>query len=302
MTQTIALAGAGGIGSHIVDAILQDGNFKLIVLSRGTNEKLTNRGVTVRTVDYSSVPSLTEALKGTDVVISCVFKLPPDSEVQHNLLRAAEANGVKRFIPSEFGQDVQKFEGGMDFVEFKRRFRKVLFEQDKIEYTCICTSTFMDYILPKNDRKYLGKEHTSPVDFETMNAIIPGDGNNPVTLTWADDVGRAIVWLLNDSRPWPKYAYVKGTVTSWNELLKWGEQAIGKKFEVQRIPMATLLKNAEVAKADSTNPMKIAMAEMQLFFASDDMMVLPDNADPSMFKGIDFVNAKDLIFEVYGQK
>lgn len=267
-----------------------------------TSQALANRGVAVRKVDYSSISSLTEALKGVDVVISCVFNLPPDSQVQHNLFLAAMANGVKRFIPSEFGMDVQKFEGGMDFVEFKRRFRQVLFGQDKIEYTCICTSTFMDYILPKNDRKYLGKEYTSPVDFETMNAIIPGNGNNPITLTWADDVGKAIVWLLHDSRPWPKYTYVKGTVTSWNELLKWGEQATGQKFNVQRIPMETLVKNAEEAKADPSNPMKIAMAGMMLFFASDDMMLLPDNEDTSMFEGIDFVHAKDLIFKVYGEK
>jgi hypothetical protein len=72
------------------------------------NQELADRGVEVHTVDYSSVPSLTKALSGVDVIISFVAELD-NSNSQLNLFQAAEATGVKRFIPSEWAMDVQRY-------------------------------------------------------------------------------------------------------------------------------------------------------------------------------------------------
>lgn len=71
------------------------------------NQALADRGIDVRTVDYTSVPSLSEALKGADVVISFIVEYGKDTS-QENLLEAATASGVKRFIPSEWAVDVDK--------------------------------------------------------------------------------------------------------------------------------------------------------------------------------------------------
>lgn len=95
------------MGKHIVDAIVEQGKHKLIVLSRGTNQVLAGRGIDVRTVDYSSVESLSEALKGVDVVISFIVEFGKEASQDH-LLDAAIASGVKRFIPSEWAIDVDK--------------------------------------------------------------------------------------------------------------------------------------------------------------------------------------------------
>lgn len=68
---------------------------------------LADRGIDVRTVDYSSVESLSEVLKGVDVVISFVVSHGPE-DCQPKLLEAAIASGVKRFIPSEWAGDVER--------------------------------------------------------------------------------------------------------------------------------------------------------------------------------------------------
>jgi hypothetical protein len=49
-----------------------------------------------------------KALSGVDVIISFVAELD-NSNSQLNLFHAAEATGVKRFIPSEWAMDVQRY-------------------------------------------------------------------------------------------------------------------------------------------------------------------------------------------------
>jgi NmrA-like family len=63
--------------------------------------------VEVRTVDYSSVESLTKGVAGVNVVISFIAERR-ETGSQQNLYHAAVAAGVKRFIPSEWALDVQK--------------------------------------------------------------------------------------------------------------------------------------------------------------------------------------------------
>lgn len=57
-------------------------------------------------MDYESLESLTEALRGQDAVVSAIGKTGP-GRLQQDLIDAAVAAGVKRFIPSEFGADLK---------------------------------------------------------------------------------------------------------------------------------------------------------------------------------------------------
>jgi uncharacterized protein YbjT (DUF2867 family) len=123
-----AVAGAGTIGSYIVQQLLKDkaaGIIKeVIVLSRQVkypsdeyiiNDVLTTRmGVNTKgskntvqgdakviQVDYSNEASIKHALTGVDVVISTV---PPTAfDVQWKIATAAKEVDVKLFAPSEYG-------------------------------------------------------------------------------------------------------------------------------------------------------------------------------------------------------
>ncbi|KAG2174840.1 hypothetical protein INT43_005902 [Umbelopsis isabellina] len=299
MSQTIAIAGAGGIGKHIVDAFVEQGKHKLIVLSRGTNQELADCSIEVRTVDYTSVSSLSEALKGVDVVISFIVEFGKDVS-QENLLEAATANGVKRFIPSEWGIDSDKHHNDSPAMyDFKRVLREKLVKQDKIEYTLVANGLFMDYLLPKGSKKHL-KDVPVPVNVEERKARIPGNGEDTATMTYADDIGKAVVKLIDDPRPWPKYTYINGATFTWHQLVKWGEEVTGDKFHVEYVPTEKLEKRIEDAKA-AGDPMEIFFADIDARYASD-FLRLPQNANPTLFQGIDFKQPKDLIAEWYGKR
>lgn len=104
----IALAGAtGNLGLPILKALL-DAGFGVTVLSRigGNSSKLKpHPNLTIKEVDFNSVHTLTSALIGAQVVISCLATLAIGS--QNPLIDAAVNAGVKRFIPAEFGMNSQ---------------------------------------------------------------------------------------------------------------------------------------------------------------------------------------------------
>ncbi|KAH8552951.1 hypothetical protein BGW37DRAFT_277922 [Umbelopsis sp. PMI_123] len=299
MTQTIAIAGAGGIGKHLVDAIIEDGKHKLIALSRGENKLLADRGVEVRTVDYSSVASLTKALEGVNVVVSCLLDLANDGS-QINLYDAAVANGVKRFIPSEWVHDVKRYDMRASILKFKQDMRHFLEAQNAIEYTFVCNGLFMDYLLPPGGKKYLKDVTTFCVNFNERKATVPGTGNEPLAMTFADDIGKAIVWLIDDPRPWPKYTYLTGSITSLNQLIQYGEEATGEKFDVTYKSLAEL-QEAHKAAVATGDPVKAFFAEADIWFGTG-RYDLPKNEDASLFKDIQFVGVKELIYRTYGKK
>lgn len=192
-----------------------------------------------------------------------------------------------------------RFDEGPAMYDFKKKLRHFLSSQDKVEYTLVCNGLFMDYLLPKGGKKYCG-DVAIPVNIEERKARIPGSGEEPVTLTLADDVGKAIVWLIDDPRPWPKYTYIAGSVTSWNELVKMGEEVTDDKFTVEYIPEAELHKRHQEAIATG-DPLKAFYAEIDIWYGINGTMALAENEDPTLFRGINFVQPKDLVQYTYGK-
>lgn len=183
--------------------------------------------------------------------------------------------------------------------DFKRVMRKKLAEQDQIEYTLISNGLFMDYLLPKGSKKYL-KDVTIPVNVEERKARIPVNGEAPVTMTYADDVGKAIIKLVEDTRPWPLYTYIHGATTTWDQLVKLGEECTGEKFEVEYVSMEKLQEAVVAAKATG-DPRKIFFASVDIYYAGD-ILSLPQHSDPTLFQDVNFKQPKEMISEWYGKK
>ncbi|EIN03748.1 NAD(P)-binding protein [Punctularia strigosozonata HHB-11173 SS5] len=101
---TVAVAGAtGNLGVPVVEQLVA-ARFEVIILSRSDKPGNLPFGVTVRKVDYDSVASLTAALQGVDAVVSTVAYAALAGQTK--IIDAAVAAGVKRFLPSEFGNDL----------------------------------------------------------------------------------------------------------------------------------------------------------------------------------------------------
>lgn len=117
----VAIAGTGGVGRTILDAIHKSGEHKAIVLSRTVSSlsvAVFSRQNLIHTtqaatsdsrriaVDYSNVDEIKRVLQEhqVEVVVSALL-LADESAVksQNNLVRAAARSGtVNRFVPSEY--------------------------------------------------------------------------------------------------------------------------------------------------------------------------------------------------------
>ncbi|KAH8599180.1 isoflavone reductase family protein-like protein [Bisporella sp. PMI_857] len=93
----IAIAGSGGL-ARILAYHLNETVHQFIILSRSDQPDLTTvYGYQVVVVDYDSQSDLQFHLRGVDLVISTVSGTP-----QINLIDAAAAANVRRFVPAEF--------------------------------------------------------------------------------------------------------------------------------------------------------------------------------------------------------
>ena len=96
------------MGPPVVKALL-DANFTVTALTRQSSKHTFPASVTAIPVDFTSLDSLTDALKGQDAVVSVLGTMSVGN--QGPLVEAALAAGVKRFIPSEFGVNTRKAKG-----------------------------------------------------------------------------------------------------------------------------------------------------------------------------------------------
>lgn len=87
-----------------MDTLVQSQHFDEVrVLTRSAAHHTFPAGVVVKEVDYASQPSLEAALRGVDGVVSA-FAFEVIGQ-QRTLVDAAAAAGVRRLIPSEYGND-----------------------------------------------------------------------------------------------------------------------------------------------------------------------------------------------------
>ncbi|KAI9666112.1 MAG: hypothetical protein M1821_004047 [Bathelium mastoideum] len=223
--KTVAVAGASGnLGPSVVDQLLKAG-FSVSALTRQNSNSTPPSGVKAIPVDYTSVDSLTAALKGHDAVVST---LNPDVVDQTPIIDAAIAAGVSRYLPSEFGCDtlnanVRKlpvFAAKAKTVDYISQKAK----EGKISYTLVITGPFLDWCLPT---PFL-------VNFEGPVADIFDGGDNKVSTTMLADIGRAVAGVLKHPAETENRAvYVESAAVSQNQLLAIASKVTGKKFETR---------------------------------------------------------------------
>jgi len=108
---------------------------------------LKESGLKVVQVDYESMESIVEGLKGIHAVVCTIGSAAVPLQIR--IIDAAIKAGVKRFIPSEFGADTfNKFSSELPVYAAKVGVRKHLQEaasKDRIEWTAILGGPFLDW-------------------------------------------------------------------------------------------------------------------------------------------------------------
>ncbi|ERF73005.1 hypothetical protein EPUS_07099 [Endocarpon pusillum Z07020] len=220
----VALAGAtGNLGPAILDGLLNAG-FKVTVLTRSSSTHSFPPSVTAISVDYNSLDSLTNALKGIEAVVSALPYTgnPADVTTNLRLVEAAAKAHVKRFIPSEFGSDTLNEKARTLPV-----FAGKVAVQDALKkeaatggmtYTVVCTGPFLDWgIMVGFIMNLKGK------------SISLWDGGDRVfSATSLQAIGKATAGVLKQLEQTKNRAvYVHETATTLKKLATMGKHATG---------------------------------------------------------------------------
>jgi hypothetical protein len=224
----IALAGAtGNLGIPILKALL-DAGFPVTVLSRngGNAAVLTpHPKIAIKKVNFDSVESLTSALHGVDVVISCVATLAIGS--QNPLIDASVAAGVRRFIPAEFGMDsANELCAQLPVCAPKVDTQKYLQEMSKsnpnFTYTAIANGLFLDWGLKMN----------LILNMAEHSAILYNGGNVPFSTTNLTDVATAVLGVIrHQPQTANRIVYIHSALVTQNELIQYAKEIDGKDWK-----------------------------------------------------------------------
>ncbi|KAH8807470.1 hypothetical protein F5884DRAFT_342272 [Xylogone sp. PMI_703] len=230
----IAIAGgSGGLGQAIAEAVIAEGKFEVIVLSRRQDKELEKKlDVPVHPVDYSRVDSLTASLEELQVhTVICVLGGMDPTEPQLALIQASDRSSVtKRFIPSVFGLRYQP-EHSWFFGAAPKIAAEAALEKTNLEWTMVCNGWFLDYFGMPNIKTCMKLPIVLGIDVAAKKAAIPGSGNTPIVFTYSFDAAKYTAAILSLDK-WDKVSYVIGDRLTWNELLKIAEEACGTKFDV----------------------------------------------------------------------
>lgn len=228
MVNVAVAGGAGGIGRHVVEAILATKKHSVRVLSRSSsNPQLAALGAEIVAVDYTSHTSIVGALEGVQTVISTVTAYDPDDfvRIQVALIHASIAAGVKRFAPSEFSLRSLPNDP-MRFYSYKPKVVDVL-KETSLEWTVFQNGVFMNYFASGTDGVGYLKPLKFGVDVENAKASLVGDGNAPVMYTRGEDVGAFVAASL-DLQKWPELSSMAGDTKSYNQVIELAEKIRGE--------------------------------------------------------------------------
>ncbi|PKI60508.1 hypothetical protein CRG98_019162 [Punica granatum] len=158
------------------------------------------------------------------------------------LVEAIKAVGcIKRFLPSEFGHDVDRaepVEPGLSMYKEKRRIRRAV-EACEMPYTYICCNSVASW-------PYYDNTHPSEVLPPLDQFQIYGDGSIKAYFVAGTDIGKFTMKAIDDERTLNKTVHFRPQSNHYNmnELAALWEEKIGR-----TLPRVTITENELLALA-----------------------------------------------------
>ncbi|GKV21143.1 hypothetical protein SLEP1_g31151 [Rubroshorea leprosula] len=257
-SKVLVIGGTGYLGKFIVEAAAKAGHPTTILVREATLsnpaksniiQNFKNLGVNFLIGDLYDHESLVKGIKQVDVVISLVSEnqLPDQDKI---IAAIKEVGNVKRFFPSEFGNDVDRVhavEPAKSGFEIKAKIRRAV-EAAGIPYTYVSSNSFAGYYLTTLSQ--LGA--TAP---PRDKVVILGDGNPKSVFNKEDDIATYTINAVDDPRTLNKILYIRPPLNtySFNDLVSLWEKKIGKTLERIYVSEEQLLKNIQVAATTINN-------------------------------------------------
>lgn len=347
--QSIIIAGASDVAKYLIEELIASNPSnppQIGVLTRSLSDRpwfTSNSHITLHLTDYTA-PSIYLILNQTQATALFSFLHSNDPSFYNTaheaMLKACRDSDLcKRFVPSDYGGDIDRFPGLPRFYDSTHRvFRETIARQGgDVEWTLVNGGWFMDYIVQGNSvdptivpyrpstcgptegaklatlteaknfdtskvRSYMKPlPGIWPLDLDTFAATRLGTGEEPIGWTAARDVARALVKLL--AAPfgsWEKHTYVVGQVGTWNEAIGVVEEFYGRKFEVREKSKESIL--SALRDEEALEPFKRAVAYM------DEWNVVGASAVPMdrvleqrerFFSGVKFRELRELLEDAF---
>jgi putative NADH-flavin reductase len=235
----------GALGRPLVDQLVKAGfQVTALVRSAGSNPSLPPSAKEV-VVDFTSHDSLVAALKGQDAVVSALGSQPGTGAAQKALARASADSGVQRFIPSDFGCNLNNPEV-RKLVVFKDKFEvhdelERLANEGRLTWTSVCNNAFLDW----------GLEHKFILDPVEGKATLWDGGEHPVSFTRLATVGQAVVGVLKHPHETANRAvYVQDAAVSLKKMVEIAKELTpGKTWTVVESSTEEVVKKSNEALA-----------------------------------------------------
>ncbi|WP_310794569.1 NmrA family NAD(P)-binding protein [Hymenobacter sp. HSC-4F20] len=227
----IVLAGAtGALGLLIAHHLRRRGTPVRALIRPGAGPRpevasLRLQGVELVEVAYDNAPALTAACVGAACVISALSGLREVIvDAQTQLLEAAVAAGVPRFIPSDFSADFTRLpEGSNRNFDLRREFQRRL-DKASIQATSILNGMFMELL-----------NGQAPLIQTGLGRILYwGDADQPLDFTTMVNTAEFTAAAALDPTT-PRYLRVAGEVASIRAVQAAASQALGQEFKLFRV-------------------------------------------------------------------
>lgn len=260
-SKILVIGGTGYIGKFIVKASAKAGHptFALVREATVSNpekselvESFKSSGVTLLHGDIYDHNCLVNAVKKVDVVISTVGSEQLADQVKI-IAAIKEAGNIKRFLPSEFGEDVDRanaVEPAATFFRHKASVRRAI-EAEGIPYTIVQSYGFAGYYL-----RNLGQpDATAP---PRDKVVVLGEGNTKGVFVDEENIATYTIKAVEDPRTLNKTLHLKppANILSFNEIVSLWEKKIGNTLEKIYIPEDQLLKKIQ----ESPFPLNLALS------------------------------------------
>ncbi|GLJ25485.1 hypothetical protein SUGI_0487930 [Cryptomeria japonica] len=253
-SKVLVIGATGFIGRFVAEASVKSGRITY-ALVRPTSAKkklvqeLSDFGVHILHGCLEDYNSLVKAVRQVDIVISTVGG--PQILSQHKLIDAIKEVGssVKRFLPSEFGHDVDHAdpeEPALTFYKEKRKIRRSV-EEAMIPYTYICCNSIAGW-------PYYYHTHPTEIPPPSDRFEIYGDGNVKAYFVAGEDIGAYTMQAVDDPRTLNKSLHFRPPLNflTLNEMASIWEGKIQKTLPRVVITEEDLLVIAKANKMPSS--------------------------------------------------
>jgi uncharacterized protein YbjT (DUF2867 family) len=228
MTTTIAVVGAtGNLGGRIIRELLQRGA-EVRAVVRHDSDKLAALAATrfkITKVDFANPADMKRALTGAACIVSALQGLRDVIvDTQSQVLDAAVAAGVPRFIPSDYSLDFTKtVEGDNRNLDFRREFHRKL-DGSGIPWTSVLNGAFAELLTGQ----------MRLIDFEKKVVSFWGSADQKLDFTTMDNIAQYTAQAALDSAT-PKVLRIAGDSKSARELAEVAGDVMKTKFELVQL-------------------------------------------------------------------